>query len=137
VAFLLLVPASLEKLYFEEKQRPYQQASPVGTRLCSFADGYSAVRKEGSKIAAERWCRAGTYIRQGPPACGSSREDRPADAPTVSCIELELELGGWGPRFRKGILAQCTTKQTNKQTPWPLVRKRTISSERPPLVDEI
>jgi hypothetical protein len=25
----------------------------------------------------------------------------------------------------------------NKQTPWPLVRKRTIPTERPPLVDEI
>jgi hypothetical protein len=24
-----------------------------------------------------------------------------------------------------------------KQTPWPLVRKRTIPTERPPLVDEI
>jgi hypothetical protein len=28
-------------------------------------------------------------------------------------------------------------KQTKKQTPWPLVRKRTILTERPPLVDEI
>jgi hypothetical protein len=29
-------------------------------------------------------------------------------------------------------------KQTNKQqTPWPLVRERTIPTERPPLVDEI
>jgi hypothetical protein len=25
----------------------------------------------------------------------------------------------------------------NKQTPWPLVRERTISTDRPPLVDEI
>jgi hypothetical protein len=30
-----------------------------------------------------------------------------------------------------------TNKQTNKQTPWPLVRERTIPTERPPLVDEI
>jgi hypothetical protein len=29
------------------------------------------------------------------------------------------------------------TLQTNKQTPWPLVRVRTIPTERPPLVDEI
>jgi hypothetical protein len=29
------------------------------------------------------------------------------------------------------------TLQTNKQTPWPLVRKRTIPTERPPLVGEI
>jgi hypothetical protein len=28
-------------------------------------------------------------------------------------------------------------KQTNKQTPWPLVRERTILTERPPLDDEI
>jgi hypothetical protein len=29
------------------------------------------------------------------------------------------------------------SEQTNKQTPWPLVRERTIPTERPPLVDEI
>jgi hypothetical protein len=28
-------------------------------------------------------------------------------------------------------------EQTKKQTPWPLVRERTIPNERPPLVDEI
>jgi hypothetical protein len=28
-------------------------------------------------------------------------------------------------------------ERTNKQTPWPLVRKRTIPTERPPLVGEI
>jgi tetratricopeptide (TPR) repeat protein len=28
-------------------------------------------------------------------------------------------------------------KQNNKKTPWPLVRKRTIPTERPALVDEI
>jgi hypothetical protein len=28
-------------------------------------------------------------------------------------------------------------KQTNKQTPWPLVRKRSIPNDRSPLVDEI
>jgi hypothetical protein len=26
---------------------------------------------------------------------------------------------------------------TNKETPWPLVRERTIPTDRPPLVDEI
>jgi hypothetical protein len=31
----------------------------------------------------------------------------------------------------------CDKKKTNKQTPWPLVRERTIPTERPPLVDEI
>jgi hypothetical protein len=28
-------------------------------------------------------------------------------------------------------------KQQQKKTPWPLVRERTIPTERPPLVDEI
>jgi hypothetical protein len=28
-------------------------------------------------------------------------------------------------------------RQNNKKTPWPLVRKRTIPTERPPLVDKI
>jgi hypothetical protein len=28
-------------------------------------------------------------------------------------------------------------QQTNKQTPWPLVRERTIPTNRPPLLDEI
>jgi hypothetical protein len=29
------------------------------------------------------------------------------------------------------------TRNIQKNTPWPLVRKRTIPTERPPLVDEI
>jgi hypothetical protein len=33
-------------------------------------------------------------------------------------------------------LTRMSTEQT-KQTPWPLVRERTIPTERPPLVDEI
>jgi hypothetical protein len=36
----------------------------------------------------------------------------------------------------RGILYQGSNYQT-KQTPWPLVRKRTILTERPQLVDEI
>jgi hypothetical protein len=35
------------------------------------------------------------------------------------------------------VIAGLLTSQTNKQTPWPLVRERTIPTERPPLVDEI
>jgi hypothetical protein len=30
-----------------------------------------------------------------------------------------------------------TKQKKKKQTPWPLVRERTIPTERPPLVDEI
>jgi hypothetical protein len=32
---------------------------------------------------------------------------------------------------------KSTNKQTNKLTPWPLVRERTIPTDRPPLVGEI
>jgi hypothetical protein len=37
------------------------------------------------------------------------------------------------------MLAVTINRITNKtkQTPWPLVRERTIPTERPPLVDEI
>jgi hypothetical protein len=42
---------------------------------------------------------------------------------------------------RVGFFTTCvyplSHKQTNKQTPWPSVRKRTIPTDRPPLVDEI
>jgi hypothetical protein len=31
----------------------------------------------------------------------------------------------------------CNVVQKNKQTPWSLVHKRTILTERPPIVDEI
>jgi hypothetical protein len=34
-------------------------------------------------------------------------------------------------------ITNLINKQTNKQTPWPLVRERTIPTDRPPLVDEI
>jgi hypothetical protein len=36
----------------------------------------------------------------------------------------------------KAVINFQKTK-TNKQTPWPLVRERTIPTDRPPLVDEI
>jgi hypothetical protein len=35
------------------------------------------------------------------------------------------------------VFSETANKQTNKQTPWPLVRERTIPTDRPPLVDEI
>jgi hypothetical protein len=34
-------------------------------------------------------------------------------------------------------LRSTTLKNENKQTPWPLVRKRTIPTKRPPFVEEI
>jgi hypothetical protein len=36
-----------------------------------------------------------------------------------------------------GHLRKGTEVSKKKQTPWPLVRERTIPTERPPLADEI
>jgi hypothetical protein len=41
------------------------------------------------------------------------------------------------PHETHGYGRRTEQKQTNKQTPWPLVRERTIPTDRPPLVDEI
>jgi hypothetical protein len=35
------------------------------------------------------------------------------------------------------FIVEFLLKKTNKQTPWPLVRKKTIPTDRPPLVGEI
>jgi hypothetical protein len=49
----------------------------------------------------------------------------------LQCRILQYELrGNCSPLVSK-------YKQTNKQTPWPLVRELTIPTDRPPLVDEI
>jgi hypothetical protein len=39
--------------------------------------------------------------------------------------------------FDTPVTQNGMVKKTNKQTPWPLVRERTIPTERPPLVHEI
>jgi hypothetical protein len=44
---------------------------------------------------------------------------------------------GGGSRAPGGGARIFRLKQTNKQTPWPLFRERTIPTDRPPLVDEI
>jgi hypothetical protein len=38
---------------------------------------------------------------------------------------------------RRYVLLISYMQEEAKQTPWPLVRKRTIPTDRPPLVDEI
>jgi hypothetical protein len=40
-------------------------------------------------------------------------------------------------RKKPNFLYETFTDKKNKQTPWPLVRERTIPTDRPPLVDEI
>jgi hypothetical protein len=39
--------------------------------------------------------------------------------------------------FNSLVLIKHNNANTNKPTPWPLVRERTIPTDRPPLVDEI
>jgi hypothetical protein len=53
---------------------------------------------------------------------------------TVSVSSIQLTLL---PDSRFTIIKKNKTKKKNKQTPWPLVRERTIPTERPPFVDEI
>jgi hypothetical protein len=60
------------------------------------------------------------------------------------CLDNRLTDGGKvvSPTHRPLLYSQetlflCFYAYTNKQTLWPLVRKRTIPTERPPLVDEI
>jgi hypothetical protein len=39
--------------------------------------------------------------------------------------------------FSANVQSEVCCRHKTKETPWPLVRKRTIPTERPPLVDEI
>jgi hypothetical protein len=48
-------------------------------------------------------------------------------------ISVSLTILPW----KEIVVAYFQVLQTNKQTPWPLVRERTIPTDRPPLVDEI
>jgi hypothetical protein len=50
------------------------------------------------------------------------RKETPARAELLKCERFML---------------QKQKKKKQKQTPWPLVRERTIPTDRPPLVDEI
>jgi hypothetical protein len=43
---------------------------------------------------------------------------------------------GWR-KLHNEELRDLYSSNKNKQTPWPVVRERTIPTERPPLVDEI
>jgi hypothetical protein len=54
------------------------------------------------------------------------------------CVCAYNKCNGHHPEnMLNGAYNNNNNKQTNKQTPWPLVRERTIPTERPPLVDEI
>jgi hypothetical protein len=54
---------------------------------------------------------------------------------TLLCAtDLKVWPSGFIHPMRKIIFGNNVPK---KQTPWPLVRERTILTERPPLVDEI
>jgi hypothetical protein len=50
---------------------------------------------------------------------------------------IHLRLGLPSGLFPSGFPTNNPYNQPNKQTPWPLVRERTIPTDRPPLVDEI
>jgi hypothetical protein len=66
-----------------------------------------------------------------------------------TCALFKRYMGGERKAISGRLLEPCylnridhdrkirSRKQRTKQTPWPLVRERTIPTERPPLVDEI
>jgi hypothetical protein len=56
-----------------------------------------------------------------------------------TATNLKAEAGIYSQTLICIEQSQChiTNKQTNKQTPRPLVRKGTMPTERPPLVGEI
>jgi hypothetical protein len=55
----------------------------------------------------------------------------------MSVYEIDVTLlGSWIRSLLRCSLFSGGNKQT-KQTPWPLVRERSIPTDRPPLVDEI
>jgi hypothetical protein len=54
---------------------------------------------------------------------------RPADT-SNDWVDFSVDL-----RLVAKRIKSVTYKQKTKKTPWPLVRKRTIPTERPPLVD--
>jgi hypothetical protein len=56
--------------------------------------------------------------------------------PTIVNAEGKGHKGEWS-RSGTGCRLRPYTHTHTKQTPWPLVRKRTIPTERPPLVGEI
>jgi hypothetical protein len=69
---------------------------------------------------------------------------RRGGTPTAVNLSFIYSQNYWGSGLRpplgikkNNIISQQTNKQTNKQTPWPLIRKRTIPTEQPPLVHEI
>jgi hypothetical protein len=53
-----------------------------------------------------------------------------------SVRNMRSELGFWVNQCKLTALHKAVLSK-QKQTPWPLVRERTIPTERPPLVDEI
>jgi hypothetical protein len=62
--------------------------------------------------------------------------------PVLLCNRGEiLDYGRFHTELKAWVNGEKSGSQTlnlkNKQTSWPLVRKRTIPTERPPLVDEI
>jgi hypothetical protein len=70
---------------------------------------------------------------------GTRTRISPTDPIQRGSVAKRLLTPGDTCDISKGIKIVCIQKQkqTNKQTPWPLVRERTIPTDRPPLVDEI
>jgi hypothetical protein len=85
--------------------------------------------------------RYGDWLRGARPS--PQRADRPWGRQTLPSRAYRNSESNRCPPTSAEVMktwihtSTAPTNKTNKQTPWPLVRERTIPAERPPLVDEI
>jgi hypothetical protein len=56
---------------------------------------------------------------------------------TPCSLITDVTTTSWRPDVSTDVYLKPLNEQKSKQTPWPLVRKRTIPTEPPPVVDEI
>jgi hypothetical protein len=68
------------------------------------------------------------------PICEALQE---VNTDTDTYIQQKIEGTTSSKQTYRPVKVQNINTHTQKQTPWPLVRERTIPTERPPLVDEI
>jgi hypothetical protein len=84
------------------------------------------------KVSSTATVKYSAILRSGVYVTRSTQQ--PSCLALLSCFEMP---GDSGIPHNTSRELEVPPNNTTKQTPWPLVRKRTIPTERPPLVDEI
>jgi hypothetical protein len=90
------------------------------------------------KISAVRPNGGSQSIIRKAPVCASIYVHLTSVRPSQAFLMQHYLCSHWIETYlRRWPCRWYVTDKTNKQTPWPLVRERTISTDRPPPVDEI